>query len=160
MSDILEVVDTVSDATVTTTAAVDAGYEEFLDDVERCRQAELDAEMDEMYRVAAADGVEHGPLFHDLTPARHAELMAMFPTGRGWIPVIGYAADADRPFTSELRRGTPNGPDVVRLANYSTAELALRAAVMFAINMVLIDLGHGDDQARETVRSMIEYAAR
>jgi hypothetical protein len=160
-----EICDNVSDLSVTVAGCYeDPTVADALAEMYRNEEAVSEAEVEQMHRAmleaAEADGIEHGPFFHDLTPAKHAELIAMFPFARGWTPVIGYDANAATPFTSELRRGTPNGPDIVRLANYSTAENALRAAVTFAINMVLVDMGHGDEQARETIRSMIAYAKR
>lgn len=161
MLDQTEVIDNVSDLSVTVAGCYeDPTVADALAEMYRNEEALNDSDFAAMEAAAEADGIEHGPFFHDLTPAKHAELIAMFPFGRGWMPQIGYDANAETPFTAELRRGTPNGPDVIRLANYSTAENALRACVTFAINMVLIDSGHGDEQARETIRSMIEYAKR
>lgn len=153
-----ETVDHTEDLSVTTAPAVDDGYEAFLDDVERNRQAELDAEMDEMFAAAEADGVDPAP-WHDLSGRRYNQIVAMMPERTGWAPCIGYTAGAELPFSAELHRGTPDGPDVIRLASFSTAENALTCAVLHLVNMVLADK-FGDAAAKDVIRRQIAYAKR
>lgn len=158
VSPIVDNDDTSAPFTTTGTPDRDLAYEAWLDDVERNRQAELDDEYAAMLAAGEADGCD-AAAFHDLTPERYASIIAMMPTDTGWTPVIGYDAGAECPFTSELRRGTAAGPDVVRLPRFYTAENALTAAVLHLINMKLA-WEHGDDEAKDCMRRQIEYANR
>jgi hypothetical protein len=149
-------INTVTDTEVTTAplADRDLGYEEWCDDIRRNEEAELEA-MEQ--RVDAE--IEASP-FGDMSRERYDSIMAMMPAAAAeWGPTIGYNANAEKPFTSELRRGTPNGPDVIRLGSFFTTENALTAAVLFAIRMVLAR-DHGDDAARESIKSQIAYARK
>lgn len=151
--------DTTSDLDVTVTAAYeDPTVQEFLDDVYRNEAALTDQDLEQMHAAAAADGLDAAP-FHDLTPERHAELMKNFPVGRGWMPVIGYDASAAKPFTAELRRGTPNGPDIAKLGSYLSAECALFIATCFGHDMAIAD-AFGDEDAKAKIRAKIAYAAK
>lgn len=154
-----EVVDTVTDCEVLTVPARDEAYEGWLDDVERNRQAELDAEQAAMLAAGEADGCDAAP-FHDLTAERYAELMAAYPESTGgWSPCIAYTAGAARPFAAQLRRGTPDGPDVAHAGEYLTAECALVVAVAFAWDMVFAHT-HGTEEHKAAIRAKITYAKR
>jgi hypothetical protein len=151
MLDQTEVVDNVSDLSVTPSAFAepDAAYEEWVTDCDRAHEAERELD-DAMLAAAEADGVDAAG-FADLTPERYAAIIAMMPDNTGWSPLVRHDAAAEQPYVGELRRGTPNGPDVVNVGRFYEAENALTAAVLFLINMKLVDLGH---------RRQIAYAAR
>jgi hypothetical protein len=135
-----------------------ASMNEMLEDAYRCESEVTEAELIEMERQANAE-IEASP-FGDMSRERYDSIMAMMPAAAAeWGPTIGYNANAEKPFTSELRRGTPAGPDVIRLGSFFTTENALTAAVLFAIRMVLAR-DHGDDAARESIKSQIAYARK
>jgi hypothetical protein len=160
LHDSTETIDNVSDLDVRVSAAYeDPTVQEFLDDVYRNEAALTDRDFEQMQEAAELDGIDAAP-FHDLTGRRWAEIIRMMPTGTGWGPEVAYDANADLPFRAQLRRGTPNGPDMIRLGRFSTAENALTCAVLFLLNMVLVDKGHGDDATRAAIVAQIEYAKR
>jgi hypothetical protein len=149
-------VDHVSEAFTTTgTIDRDPAYEAWLDDRARNEADALDAELDLMAQQAEREAAAG---FGDLTAEKHAELMAFYPEHTRWIPVLGSnPANADKPFSAELRRGTDAGPDVARLGNFRSAEAAFRSLVMLAINVELAER-HGDAAALAAVAGLITYA--
>jgi hypothetical protein len=149
--------DTVSDTDlhVLTVADDDASVAEFLADVYRNERAIEEADLLAMEQQMAEE-IAASP-FHDLTPERHAELMEGFPVGRGWMPVIGYDANAPKPFTAELRRATPAGPDIAHLGSYLTAECAMLVATCFGRDMIHAD-EWGSDEWKASIRAKITYA--
>jgi hypothetical protein len=152
-------IDNVTDADlqVLTVADDDASVEAFLADVYRNEEAISEADLIAMERQAQAE-LAASP-FHDLTPERHAELVAAFPFGRGWMPSIEYRANDARPFVAQLRRATVNGPDIANCGSYLSAECALFVAVAFANDMVITDR-IGTDAEKDAIRAKITYAPR
>jgi hypothetical protein len=138
----------------TGTADRDLAYEAWVDDVARNNAAAEEAELD---LLAAQAEREAAAGFHDLTAEKYADLMQHFPFGYGWAAVIGYNAGAAKPFTAELRRGTPAGPDVARVGAFSCAESALRNAIMFALEMLIAQTS-GTEADKAAVRARIVYA--
>jgi hypothetical protein len=164
MFDSESVVDNVSDLSVTVAGCYeDPTVVDALREMYECEAEITEADVEDMHRAAeeaaADDGLDAAP-FHDLSPARYAAIIRMMPAGTGWNPETTYDANDDLPFRAQLRRGTPNGPDMIRLGRFSTAENALTCAVLFLLNMVLIDKGHGDDATRAAIVAQIEYAKR
>jgi hypothetical protein len=160
MLDQTEVIDNVSDLSVTVAGCYeDPTVADALREMYECEAEITEADVEDMHRAAEADGLDAAP-FHDLSPARYAAIIAMMPAGTGWNPETTYDANDDLPFRAQLRRGTPNGPDMIRLGRFSTAENAMTCAVLFLLNMVLIDKGHGDDATRAAIVAQIEYARR
>jgi hypothetical protein len=132
-----------------------ASMNEMLEDAYRCESEVTEAELIEMERQANAE-IEASP-FGDLSAERYEQLMAMFPKNIGWMPCIRYVAGDEKPFSAELRRGTPVGPDIARLGQFFTCEHAMTRCVLFAINMTLAH-DHCDEEAKALIIGHITYA--
>jgi hypothetical protein len=139
MSDILEVVDTVSDAAVPVTAYHDdPAYESFVDDARRNDEAEADADFAAMEAAARADDIDFGPFDR----AAWEETMSRFPENTGLVPMIGPVpwTDGAEMYRAELRRTRKDGTgyDVVPCLFWPTQKEAWAACVSRALTMVCL----------------------
>jgi hypothetical protein len=134
-----DMIDNVSDLSVTTGTVEELpGYGEWIDDCDRAHEAERELE-DAMLAAAEADGViDFGPFDREAWE----ETMNRFPEGTGLFPQIAKTGHAEFPWSAELRRPTPSGPDIVPCLTWRTQKEAWTACVSRALAMVaLVECG-------------------
>jgi hypothetical protein len=97
------------------------------------------------------------PILTPTPPAEDAHL-AGFPHGHGWIPLVGYdAACPARPWFGEIRRGTPDGPDVILCGQHATWGEAWASVGDYGRRM--LEAWQSEDSTLMTLfRASIKYA--
>jgi hypothetical protein len=94
---------------------------------------------------------------HELTEDDVLSLLAAFPYGRGWIPGVTYRAGESHPYRADLRRSTPNGPDLVYCGDYAAEREAWAACADTGRRMLEV-WESGDTALMALMRASIKYA--